>query len=179
MELARRGLNGACSAAQSRQILGLASYAKWAQSDGAAAVEALNQARVFLPAGPGMFYLLASDASTMPAAQKLVATGEAVDQKDNAGMTALALALQSGDLEAAERLLDLGAGPETLVTPAAVPVALLPVVDGNFAAIALLRRAGVDYSKLRYRGATAIDWANEVGDEALLEALGSTKSTTL
>lgn len=179
MELARRGLNGACAAAPSRQILGLASYTKWAQSEGAAAIEALNQARVFLPAGPGMFYLLASHASTLPAAQKLVATGEAVDQKDNAGMTALALALQGGDLEATDRLLDLGADPEALVTPAAVPVALLPVVDGNLAAIALLRRAGVDYSKLRYRGATAIDWANEVGDEALLEALGSTESTTL
>jgi ankyrin repeat protein len=115
----------------------------------------------------------------MPAAKKLVAAGEAVDQKDNAGMTALALALQSDELEAAQRLLDLGAGPETPVTAAAIPVALLPIIDGNLPAIALLRRAGVDYSKLRYRGATAIEVAEEMGDTDLLRALVGTESSTL
>ena len=179
IDLARRGLNGACVDMRSRQILGLASYVKWAESNGVEAEDALNQARVFLPAGPSMLHLLASHASTMPAAKKLVAAGEAVDQKDNAGMTALALALQSDELEAAQRLLDLGADPETPATTAAIPVALLPVIDGNLPAIALLRRAGVDYSKLRYRGATAVDVAEEAGDTTLLEALVGTESSAL
>ncbi len=116
-------------------------------------------------------YLLAGNDSTMPAAKKLVASGEAIDQKDNNEMTALAFALQNGEFGAAERLLALGAGPETLVTAAAIPVALLPVLDGNHAAIGVLQRAGVDYSKLRYRGATALDFARQSGDEALLDAL--------
>ena len=179
IELARRALNGSCAAAQARQVLGLASYAKWAKSDGDEAAEALNQARVFLPAGASMFYLLASDPSTIPAASKLIATGEAVDQKDNAGMTALAFALRGDELATAERLLALGAGWRTPVTVAAVPVALMPVLDGNLPAIALLRRAGVDYSKLQYRGATAIDWAKEAGDDALLRALVGTEGRTL
>jgi hypothetical protein len=179
IDLARRGLDGACVDKRSRETLGLASYVKWAESNGREADDSLNQARVFLPAGPSLFRLLASHTSTMPAAQKLVAAGEAVDQKDNAGMTALALALQSDELEAAQRLLDLGAGLDTLVTMGNIPVALLPVMDGNFPAIALLRRAGVDYSKLRYRGRTAVELVRELGDTALLEALVGTESSTL
>jgi Tfp pilus assembly protein PilF len=179
IDLARRGMNAACADSESRQILGLASYVKWAEGNGDEGAEALHQARVFLPAGPSMFHLLARHTSTMPAAQKLIAAGEAVDQMDNAGMTALAIALQRNELESAQRLLDLGAGPETLVTTAAIPVALLPVIEGNLAAIALLRRAGVDYSKLQYSGATAIDVAEEMGDPALLRALVDTESTTL
>jgi ankyrin repeat protein len=157
--------------------LGLASYAKWAESSGAEAAEALNQARVFVPAGPNTFYLLASHDSTLPAARKLAAAGENVDQKNNDGMTALALALQSGELDAVQRLLDLGAGLETPVTPGNIPVALLPVMDGNFPAIALLRRAGVDYSKVRYRGATVVDLVKQLGDPALLEAVAGTETT--
>jgi tetratricopeptide (TPR) repeat protein len=179
IDLARRGLNGACADQQAREMLGLASYAKWAQSNGAEADDALNQARVFLPAGPGLLHLLASHISTMPAAEKLVAGGEPVDRKDNAGMTALAFALQSYELEAARRLLDLGADPETLVTTAEIPAALLPVIDGNLAAIALLRQAGVDYSRLQYRGATVVDLVKDAGDAVLLEALVGTESTTL
>jgi tetratricopeptide (TPR) repeat protein len=172
IELARSGLNGPCADRGSRQVLGLASYLKWAESNGAEAEAALNQARVFVPAGPGMFYQLASHESTMPAAKKLVAAGEAIDQKDNSGMTALALALQSDELDAAQRLIDLGAGLETPVTSGDIPVALLPVMDRNFPAIALMRRAGVDYSKLRYRGQTAVELVKQaVNDSALLEAM--------
>ena len=178
IDLARRGLGGACADRKSRQILGMASYAKWAQSDGAEAVEALNQARVFLPAGPSTFSLLASQDSTLAAAKKLIVTGnETIDQRDNEGMTALALALRMHDLDAAQRLLDLGADPETLVTAVAVPLALLPVAEGDLAAIALLRRAGVDYSKVSYRGTTAVEFAQQSGDDTLLQALTGREQT--
>ncbi|HUO67340.1 MAG TPA: hypothetical protein VMV37_07380, partial [Gammaproteobacteria bacterium] len=116
-------------------------------------------------------YLLASNESTLPAAKKLIASGESIDQKDNEEMSALAFALQNEELAAAERLLALGASPETPVTPAAIPVALLPVLDGNRTAIGVLQRAGVDYSKLRYRGSNALDLARQAGNEELLDAL--------
>jgi tetratricopeptide (TPR) repeat protein len=179
IDLARSGLDGACVDTPARQILGLASYAKWAESNGAEAANALNQARAFVPAGPRMLQLLAGHDSTMPAAKKLIAAGEAIDQKDNRGMTALALALQSDELEAVQRLLDLGAGLETPVTSGNIPVALLPVMDRNFPAIALLRRTGVDYSKLRYRDATAVELVKQIGDSELLQAMVGTESSTL
>jgi tetratricopeptide (TPR) repeat protein len=171
IDLARAALDLDCEDAPSRQILGLASYVKWAAVAGAESLEALNQARIYLPAGPTTLYRLASSDGTMPAARKLIAAGEAIDQKDNDEMTALALALQMGDLEAVERLLSLGARPDSLVGTQAIPVALLPVLDGNLAAINVMQRAGVDYSKLRYRGTTALDFAQQAGDDDLLKAL--------
>jgi tetratricopeptide (TPR) repeat protein len=168
--LVRPALGRDCEAPP-RQILGLSSYALWAEHDGAESVEALNQARIFLPAGPKTLYLLASNESTMPAAKKLIASGEGVDQKDNEEMTALAFALQNEEFGAAERLLALGANPETSVTPAAIPVALLPVLDGNRTAVGVLQRAGVDYSKLRYRGSSALDLARQTGNDEILDAL--------
>jgi hypothetical protein len=40
-----------------------------------------------------------------------------------------------------------------------------------------MREFGVNYSKLRYRGATAFDFAKQSGNRALLEALGHDEAT--
>jgi tetratricopeptide (TPR) repeat protein len=171
IDLARGALELSCDDAPSRQILGLASYVQWAQGSGAASAEALHQARIYLPTGSMTLYLLASNDKTTVAVKKLIAGGEAIDQKDNEKMSALAHALQNGKLDAAERLLQLGASPVTPVSYAEMPVALLPVMSGDIEAIRMLQRAGVDYSKLRHQGATAIDYAKQMGDEELLKAL--------
>jgi hypothetical protein len=47
---------------------------------------------------------------------------------------------------------------------------------GNVSAIRMLRKAGVNYSKLRYRGTTALQFARRTGDTALLAALGPEES---
>lgn len=171
INLARSALNQDCEDASSRQILGLASYVEWAQESGTESADALNQARIYLPTGAMALYLLASHDSTLPAAKKLLGTGENIDQKDNDQMTALAYALERGKIAAAEGLLGLGARPDIPVGVEAMPVALLPVLDGNLDAIRALQRAGVDFAKLRYRGATAIDFAKQSGNTALLEVL--------
>ena len=100
------------------------------------------------------------------------ATGEAIDQLDNRKFNALAYALERRDLEAARRLLRLGARPDTLVGEADMPVALLPVISADLDAVRLMRQFRVDYSKLRFQGSTAIDHAKRIGDRRLLEALG-------
>ena len=71
----------------------------------------------------------------------------------------------------AGRLLALGARTDALVGSEQMPVALLPVLSGDLAAIQLLQRAGVDYSQLRFRGASALDFARQKGDEQLLRVL--------
>ena len=109
IDLAHRALKQDCDDSESRSILGLASYVQWAATDGAASVEALNQARIYMPAGPMAFYRLATSENTMPALRKLLATGEAIDYEDNDGMTALAYAVQRRDGAAIKRLLSLGA----------------------------------------------------------------------
>ncbi len=171
IELASAGLNLNCNDANSRQVLGLAHYVAWADAKGENRSESLNQARIYLPAGPMPLYLLAASDRTAAAAKKLIATGEPIDQKDNEKNTALAYALRQGDLDAAKRLLQLGARPETLVGYEEIPVALMPVMAGNVQAIRMMQRFGADYSKLRYLGATAVDIARESGNSELLQVL--------
>jgi hypothetical protein len=109
IDLATGALHQNCDDTVSRKILGLAQYVKWAATTGPVSAESLNQARIFLPAGPKPLYLLATSDRTTPAAKKLIASGEPIDQQDNERLTALAYALQNRDLAAARRLLMLGA----------------------------------------------------------------------
>jgi tetratricopeptide (TPR) repeat protein len=176
ISLARGALGQNCEDSEAREILGLAEYVKWAAVAGAERTEALNQARIYLPAGPRPLYLLAGSERTIAAAKELVASGEQIDQKDNDGLSALAHALQDGNLGAAKRLLSLGARAEGTVGPAGMPVALLPVIQGNVDAVRLMRRYGVDYSKLRFHGTSAVDFAKQSGNSELLDALGAKSS---
>jgi tetratricopeptide (TPR) repeat protein len=178
IDLARGALNQNCEDSPARQILGLAEYVKWADSTGPQRSDALNQARIYLPAGPMPLYLLATSERTTAAARQLVAAGESVDQQDNEGITALAYALQNGDFAATKRLLALGARPDIPVGPLKMPVALIPVMEGNIEAVRTLQQAGVDYSNLRYRGAKAADLAKASGNEEVLDLL-TKKSSSL
>lgn len=178
IRLARGALNQRCDDAVSRELLGLAEYVKWASSTDSTRTDALNQARIYLPGGPKPLYLLASSARTLPTARALLAAGERIDQKGNDQLTALAYALQARDLGAAERLLALGARTDIGVGALDIPVAFVPVVTADVAGVRLMRRHGVDYGTLRYRGITALEMARRMGDRALLEALGQ-KATEL
>ena len=156
---------------EARQVLGMGYYMMWAGATGAQRNEALNQARVYLPAGPMPLYLLAASERTLPAAKQLIAAGEKIDQTDNEGLNALAYAIQHEDLAVAKRLLQLGAKPDTTVGYGEMPVALMAVMSGNVEAIRLMQQYGADYRKLRYQGATAFDVAKGSGDNKLLEVL--------
>jgi len=172
IDLTRRALKQNCDDSESRSILGLASYVKWATAEGAQSTAALNQARIFMPAGPTAFYRLASSDHTVPALEKLLTTGESLDVKDNQGMTALALAVEEHDAAAIKRLLTLGARADIPVGYGDTPLALLPVIEGEVETVRMLQQAGVDYSSIRYHGATAFDIAKQMGDDALLRVLG-------
>lgn len=172
IDLARGALNQSCEDSGAREVLGLAQYVKWATTQGPESAEALNQARVFLPAGAKPLYLLSASEHTVPALRHLIADGEKIDEKDNDNFTALAHALQNHDFRAAKRLLALGASPTTPVGYGDVPLALMPVLEEDLQGIRFLRQNGVDYSKLRYRGLTALEVARRAGKSTVLEALG-------
>ena len=171
IDLSTRALNQNCDDGESREILGLAQYAKWATTAGPQSEQALNQARLFLPAGPRAFYGLARSERSLAAARKLIAAGEQIDQQDDERMTALAYALQDHDIEAASRLLKLGASPEAPVGALQMPVALLPVAEANIEGVRVLRESGVNFSQIRFQGISAFDIAKRIGNPALLDAL--------
>jgi hypothetical protein len=154
-----------------RQVMGLAHYLAWAGDSSPQAAGLLREARVYLPVGPVLLYQLGMSERTVPVVQRLAAEGEKVDQVDGNEMTALAYALQAKDFDVTQRLLKLGARADAQVGAEKMPVALLPVLTRDFQAIRLLQRSGTDYTKLRYRGSTAVDHARSTGDGKLLQAL--------
>jgi len=48
---------------------------------------------------------------------------------------------------------------------------LLPIIEGEVDSVRMLQRAGVNYSKLRFQGASAMDIARQTGNEGLVELL--------
>jgi tetratricopeptide (TPR) repeat protein len=171
MAMAQRASTSRCDEEAARQVLGLAHYLAWSRSKEPGRAEALRQARIVRPVGPALIYELAMSERTLPAIQQLIAEGERVDQLDNSRVTALAYALRANDLTAARRLLRMGAKPDALVGDEQMPLALMPVLTGNLESIRLMQSSGVDYSKLRYKGMTALDHARSIHDGKLLQAL--------
>jgi ankyrin repeat protein len=167
----RESPSPACDASRAREVQGLTHYLAWSQAREPDRAEILRQARAFLPVDANLFYALASSDRVLAVAQQLVAAGEKVGVQDRRQMDALAYALRNGDKAVARRLLRLGAQPTAEVGPERMPAALIPVLTRDFDGIRLLQRAGVDYTRLRYQGNTAIDHARSQGDSKLLQVL--------
>jgi Tfp pilus assembly protein PilF len=171
IEIARSALNLDCNDAPARQTLGLAEYVVWSKSTGTARLEAMNQARIYLPPGSEAIYLLAGDERGVKIISQLLADGEKVDQKDNENMTALARAVEANEKATARRLLRLGAKPGVEIGVAKIPVALLPVMSRELEMVQLMQEFGADYTSIKYQGMTAVDVAKRTADTQLLEAL--------
>lgn len=161
----------ACDEPRKRLVEGLVRYVGWGLSKDAERAELLRQARVFHPVNPALFYALASSERGMPVARQLLAAGEKLGMQDDQQLDALAYALRNGESAIARRLLRLGASPVAENGPEKLPAALIPVINRDFESIHLMQRAGVDYTKLRYQGTTAVDYARKEGDTKLLQLL--------
>lgn len=160
-----------CDAGRTRELQGLAFYVTWSQGKDPERAESLRQARAFLPVGPNLFYELASTDRAVPVAQQLLRAGEKIGVQDDRQMDALAYALRNGESAIARRLLRLGANPLAEIGTEKMPAALIPVITRDLESIRLLQRAGVDYTKVRYQGMTAVDVAKGQGDTKLQRLL--------
>lgn len=171
--LARSAMDGGvCQEPDAREVLGLANYLAWAEAPAESRAQFLNQAYVYLPIGPRPIYLLATSEKTTVAIRKLLETGESIDQRDNNNWNALAYAVLAKNYSAQSRLVRLGARTDSLVGSEKVPVALLPVFQNDADGVRLMRKLGVDYSKVHYHGASILGHVKRSGNRELLEAMG-------
>lgn len=171
---AQRQLDAAaqCDPEYRRTVGALVTYIAWSQAEAAPGTELLLKARALAPVSPRLMADLAISDRGVAVVRKLVASaGEKVDRTDGQQMNALAYALANGEIAAAERLLKAGARTDALVGQQPVPVALIPVMARQFDAIRLLRRAGVDYGRLRLDGVSVLEHVRRSGDQDLLRAL--------
>jgi Tfp pilus assembly protein PilF len=170
--LARKAVDGHCTDPVAKEAMGLAHYVSWAKAPEDQRVAILNQAHVFLPIGPRPLYLLTKSDKTSMTIKKLIEAGESVEQTDNDKWNALAYAIYDKDYKAVSRLVKLGARLDAPTGPNQMPVALLPVVEGDVDGIRLMKKLGVDYSKLQYKGASVLDQIRRSGDRKLIELVG-------
>ncbi len=169
-EMSERVLSVDCENYPARDTLALSQYAMWSRAGAEQKAALLNRARASLPPSPRALFLLAGSDVTLEALKALVRAGEPLDQTDNEGRTALMLALADDDIAAARRLLDAGARTD-VGSAGGLPVALLPVVQGNPAGVRLMREHGVDYRKLNVGGMSALDIARSLGNLEVVSAM--------
>ncbi len=178
--LADKAEQGGCgNIGETRVLRGVAEYLAWAAAPAELKADALRQARLTLAAGPTLYYRLAHSDRNLAALKQVLATGESIDQLDQSQMTALATALRGSDLAVARRLLRMGAKAEALVGPEQMPAAFIPLATRDTSAIRLLRKAGVDFAKLKFRGVSAVEVARSLQDPRLMEALAEGKGASL
>lgn len=165
----------ACDPATVREAMGVAEYLLAGSHGAGQAVPMIEQAKLKSPVTARLLYELAWSERGSAVIRHLLASGVAIDQKDAQHNTALTYALDTGRVEAARRLLALGARTTALVGPEDLPVALVPVFNRDAQGILLMRRSGVDYAVLRYRGLTAVEHARKIHDARLLDMLGTSR----
>ena len=151
----------------------MTNYLAWSTSQDPAAQGQLDQARVNLPIGPRAIYLLATSDITLPPLKKLIAKGEAIDQRDSRRLTALARAVEAHDYAAAARLVRLGARMDLPVGYSDLPVALIPVMNEDIDGIQQMKKLGVNYATLKVRGVSVLDEIKRSGNRRLIDALGA------
>lgn len=172
------GRNEPCAGTEFKHARSVILYHRWAGLKGPEAASALAEARVAGAASPGVLLTLALSELTAPTIRRLVQEGERIDQMDNAGMTALAYAVQDRKPAAARRLAALGARPDVPLGPNQMPLAMWPVLERDLEGVKLMKSLGVDYRRLRWQGSTAVDHAKQTGDRQLLDLLqGVTESS--
>lgn len=163
--------DGGCENLRGKDVLGMAHYLRWTRVPEEARAEALRQGRVFLPSSARMFYLLAQSDTMLAVGQKLKAAGDNVSVLDNAQRDALSYALHARNHAVAQRLLRMGARTDTLVGPEQMPVWLVPVLVQDIEGVQLMRRAGVDYARVRFQGLSPAEIARRLDNAALARAL--------
>lgn len=173
IELTSAIANVSCDNLLPKEVLGMAYYVKWSKMTSGDRESALRNARISFPSGARLFYLLGGSDKTLDTAKQLAKIGEVVDQSDNRKMTALAYAVNAKQADTALRLLQIGARPTVTVGHDEVPIALLPIFTDDLTMIELMRKFGVDYATLSYRGNTAREYALARGNRKLIEALSN------
>jgi tetratricopeptide (TPR) repeat protein len=150
-KLSHAAKNG-CDSKSARQSLGIAYYYAWSSLSGAEQVAALAQARVFFPEGPELLYELARDDRTSKLIPRLVTGSSSWRASDDEELNALGRALKNEDIDAARRLMKLGARLDDPMGPRKVPVAFVPFMVESVVGVRFVVDSGADLTRITFEG---------------------------
>lgn len=160
-----KALDGGCRSNAARNTLGIAYHVGSLERP-----ELSGRAKVFRPEGAGLYWGLAQVQQAEPLLQRYQPQ---IDSVDGQGYTALAYALENSDLKAAQRLVALGASLSREIGDNKYPLALIPVFLGSVEGVRFVIEQGVDYGRIEYRGVSALDYARQANNPAIIELLAA------
>lgn len=169
----RRAIDASCDSAESRQVMGIANYLAWINTSGEQGNTYLAQAQVFFPESPRLVYQLSKHDSTSKVLNELKKQFVSVDTKDNDNLNALAFALMENNIASARRLLKLGAQPTESVSDQEYPVAMIPIFYQHKEGVQLMLESGVNLSAMKYRGISALGYAERLENPEILQLIKS------
>jgi len=154
----------------------VAYYYAWSNRTGPQKVAAMAQARVFFPEGPELLYELGRDDRMSKLIPSLLASGSSWHTQDDEDLNALGYALSNENIEAARRLVKLGARFDDPVGPENMPVAFIPFMMGSVEGVRFEIESGVDLNKVSFRGVTLAQFATRVSKPEITELIKKRKA---
>ena len=172
----KTALEKGCDCEEAKYTLGMSYYISGYKHAGEEKTVALNQASVFLPEGPKMFYQMARFDETSKVIPQLMKDGAAIGVLDNQRMNALGYALSNGDVDAAKRLIKYGSRFTDLVGPQQYPVGLIPFSNQDIKLIKLMKANGVNFSTLKFNGMSAVEYAKRLQNQEIIDIVEKGKN---
>lgn len=163
IENGHKALDGGCQDQSARRTLGIAYHIGSLQEP-----SLIGRARVFQPEGPELYWGLAQ----VPQSEALLKRYKSnIDSMDGQGHTALTYALEHNNFEAAQRLMSQGASLDLKVGVEKYPLSLLPIFRGSAEGVRFAIDQGIDYGHVEYQGTSALDYAQQAGNQVIIELL--------
>ena len=167
----RKAIDSGCETPRSREIMGVANYLAWLKAPESQREAFLSQAQVFFPESPRLLYLLAKNEGTSKIIGGLNKRSSSVDLKDNDNFNALAYALIDNDVSSARRLIGHGAKLTENVGEQNFPVAMAPIFYQHKEGVQLMIELGVDLSVIKYKGFSALVYAEQIQNSEIIELI--------
>lgn len=169
----RKAMTNGCNTDQSRQIMGLANYVGWMKATEDQRVAYFAQAQLLFPISPKLLYTLAGDEKTAGVLGELEKQTISIDIRDSNNLNALSYALMENNVDTARRLIKHGAKLTEIVGEQNYPIAMTPIFYQHIEGVQLMLDQGISLSAVKFRGESAIDYAEKSQNTEIIRLVKS------
>lgn len=172
----RKAMTNGCNTDESRQIIGLANYVGWMKANEDQRTAYFAQAQLLFPVSAKLIYTLAGSEQTVGVLDELEKKNISVDIRDGSNLNALSYALTENNVDIARRLIKHGAKLTEIVGEQKYPIAMTPIFYQHIEGVQLMLDQGINLSDLKFRGESAIDYAEKSENTEIIQLIKKIKT---
>lgn len=169
----RKAMTNGCNTDQSSQIMALANYVGWMKAKEDQRAAYFSQAQLLFPTSPKLLYTLATDDQTAEVLDEFKKKTISIDIRDGNNLNALTYALMENNVDAARRLIKHGAKLTEIVGEQNYPIAMTPIFYQHIEGVQLMLDQGISLSSVKFRGESAIDYAEKSQNTEIIRLVKS------